>query len=442
MVVKRKRGASSRDPAPEAARSMRKGNPGKSFQRSGEKAGARATRGAGGKRGKKPIPEPEPESEASDEELDVDQESEDEDEDAMDESGDSGDEGEEEESEEEEEEGGEESEDEAHAKQSLEMFADFEGDDDDEELDFEREARELDEEEARVQEEADEDLREEIAGAERFHLPGPGEPTELPPSALKERIQDLVHVLQDFKNRREPGRARSEYVNQLAEDLCEYYGYIRELADHFLDMFSPAECVEFMEASDQPRPLVIRTNTLKTRRKDLAQALIKRGVHLDPLASWSKVGLKIIESQVPIGATPEYLGGHYMIQAASSMCAVMALAPEPGERVLDLASAPGGKTSYMAQLMKNKGTIIANDLKRERLKSTVANLHRLGVQNTVVCCHNGKDFPKVMGGFDRVLLDAPCSGLGVIARDQSIKIQRTMKDVLRMAHLQRELVSC
>ena len=83
-------------------------------------------------------------------------------------------------------------------------------------------------------------------------------------------------------------------------------------------MFSPAECVEFLEASDQQRPLVVRANTLKvpllsvviegsittlmccvqTRRKDLAQALIKRGVHLDPLASWSKVGLKILESQV------------------------------------------------------------------------------------------------------------------------------------------------
>lgn len=120
-------------------------------------------------------------------------------------------------------------------------------------------------------------------------------------------------------------------------------------------MFGPTECVEFMEASDAQRPVVIRTNTLKTRRKDLAQALIKRGVHLDPLAPWSKVGLKILESQVPIGATPEYLGGQYMIQAASSMCPVLALGPLPGERVLDLAAAPGGKTSYIAQLMKNTG---------------------------------------------------------------------------------------
>ena len=73
--------------------------------------------------------------------------------------------------------------------------------------------------------------------------------------------------------------------------------------------------------------------------------------------------------------------------------------------------------------MKNTGVIIANDLKVERQKATVSNLHRLGVTNTIVCQHNGKDFPRVMAGFDRALLDAPCSGLGVISRDQSIKVR-------------------
>ena len=124
----------------------------------------------------------------------------------------------------------------------------------------------------------------------------------LPPQQLKDRIQEVVAVLGDFRERRDPGRSRAEYLAQLRRDLCEYFGYIKELAEHFLDMFSPAECVEFMEASDRSRPLVIRTNTLKTRRKDLAAALIKRGVHLDPLASWSKVGLKILESQVRGGS--------------------------------------------------------------------------------------------------------------------------------------------
>ncbi len=160
-------------------------------------------------------------------------------------------------------------------------------------------------------------------------------------------------------------------------DLSEYYGYIPELADFFLELFSPAECVEYMDSSDRPRPLVIRTNTLKTTRKDLMDALTKRGAVVEAI-EWSKVAIKVTESSVPIGATPEYLAGHYMLQSAASMNPVLALAPKPNERVLDMSAAPGGKTSYISQLMRNSGIVIANDLKPQRQKATVANLHRLG----------------------------------------------------------------
>jgi len=260
------------------------------------------------------------------------------------------------------------------------------------------------------------------------------------PTATWGRIQENLGVLGHFKERAKRGKARAEYLRELGEDLTSYYGYLQELTELFLTIFSPSECVEFMDANDKPRPVVIRTNTLKTRRKDLAQTLIKRGVHLEPMAAWSKVALKITESSVPVGATPEYLAGHYMLQSAASQCPVLALAPEPGERVLELAAAPGGKSSYCAQLMKNSGTLVCNDLKKERHKATVANLHRLGVSNAVVCCHDGRAFPGVMGGFDRVLLDAPCTGLGVISRDQSIKGTRTLEDVKKLAHLQKELI--
>lgn len=134
---------------------------------------------------------------------------------------------------------------------------------------------------------------------------------------------------------------------------------------------------------------------MKTKRKDLAKTLIQRGVNLDPVAEWSKVGLKIYDSNVPIGATPEYLAGHYILQSASSFLPVAALAPQPGERVLDMAAAPGGKTTYLAQLMKNTGVIVANDLKKERLKSLYANLHRLGVSNTVVVNYDGRKLPNI-----------------------------------------------
>jgi ribosomal RNA methyltransferase Nop2 len=90
--------------------------------------------------------------------------------------------------------------------------------------------------------------------------------------------------------------------------------------------------------------------------------------------------------------------------------------------------------------MKNSGTVVANDLKATRQKATIANLHRLGVKNAIVCCYDGKQLPKIFKGFDRVLLDAPCSGLGIISRDQSVKLQRTVKDIQRVAHLQKELL--
>ncbi|RUS14502.1 hypothetical protein BC938DRAFT_477337 [Jimgerdemannia flammicorona] len=129
-----------------------------------------------------------------------------------------------------------------------------------------------------------------------------------------------------------------------------------------------------------------------------------------------------------------------MLQAASSFLPVMALAPQEHERVLDMASAPGGKTTYIAALQKNTGMIFANDANKDRLKSLVANIHRLGVKNAVVCNYDGREFPGVIGGFDRVLLDAPCSGTGVISKDPSVKINKNEKDFIDIPHLQKQLI--
>uniref|UniRef100_A0A2K6N378 Nucleolar protein 1 n=1 Tax=Rhinopithecus bieti TaxID=61621 RepID=A0A2K6N378_RHIBE len=279
---------------------------------------------------------------------------------------------------------------------------------------------------------------------EPFVLPPAGEMEQdiLAPDLQRvhKRIQDIVGILRDFGAQREEGRSRSEYLNRLKRDLATYYSYGDFLLGKLMDLFPLSELVEFLEANEVPRPITLRTNTLKTRRRDLAQALINRGVNLDPLGKWSKTGLVVYDSSVPIGATPEYLAGHYMLQGASSMLPVMALAPQEHERILDMCCAPGGKTSYMAQLMKNTGVILANDANAERLKSVVGNLHRLGVTNTVISHYDGRQFPKVVGGFDRVLLDAPCSGTGVISKDPAVKTNKDEKDILRCAHLQKELL--
>lgn len=295
------------------------------------------------------------------------------------------------------------------------------------------------------EEKEDADLQLNLEIDEEFKLPTDEQiekETAEPPDlhVIHQRIKSNMEVLQNFGVKREEGRTRQEYLALLRRDMAAYYSYSDFLLKMLMDIFPLPELINFLEANEVPRPVTIRTNTLKTRRRDLAQALINRGVNLDPLGKWSKTGLVIYDSSVPIGATPEYLAGHYMLQGASSLLPVMALAPQENERILDMCCAPGGKTSYIAQLMKNTGMILANDSNAERLRSVVGNLHRLGVTNAVVSNCDGRQFPKVLGGFDRVLLDAPCSGTGVISKDPAIKTNKDEKDILRCAHLQKELL--
>ncbi|CAI2724577.1 unnamed protein product [Schistosoma spindalis] len=258
-------------------------------------------------------------------------------------------------------------------------------------------------------------------------------------STLDQRIRNWLYILSDFKNRAPADLSRSLCVRTLISDLCSRYSYNQFLMVKLLDLF-PKEIVEVLEANEVDRPVTIRTNTLKTRRRELAQALINRGVNLDPLEPWSKVGLVVYSSQVPLGATPEYLAGHYILQGASSMLPVMALSPQLGERILDLCAAPGGKTTYIAQLMKNTGTIFANEINPNRAKALLGNCHRMGVTNTVICTENGRKFPNIMSNFDRVLVDAPCSGTGIIAKDPSVKTTKSNDEIQKCVELQKRLL--
>ncbi|KAK4149075.1 NOL1/NOP2/sun family-domain-containing protein [Chaetomidium leptoderma] len=348
-----------------------------------------------------------------------------------------------------------------HVKKEKFVFSDDEDDDDEDReekltaANIEGLSRKLDQKMAKEAEENEAELREEalqtnIDGDKPDILGDEDEDDELASKTqgllapdlqmLRTRITEAIRVLEDFSNLAEEGRSRAEYTNQLLKDVCAYYGYNEFLAEKLMNLFPPREAFAFFEANESPRPVVIRTNTLRTHRRDLAQALINRGVTLEPVGKWSKVGLQVFESSVPLGATPEYLAGHYILQAASSFLPVMALCPQENERCLDMAAAPGGKTTHMAALMKNTGAIFANDPSKTRAKGLIGNIHRLGARNVIVCNYDAREFPRVMGGFDRVLLDAPCSGTGVIAKDPSVKTNRDEKDFQVLPHTQKQLL--
>lgn len=324
---------------------------------------------------------------------------------------------------------------------------DDDDDSDDELLDVERKAAALDAKRAAAVSAADAETRDmvdmDVNLVEEDYLTtemGEADGTDL--AMVLRRIKEVVRLLDNFKKLQNPERNRTEYIAQLKSDLQTYFGYNDFLVSKFLDMFSPAEAVELMEANEKQRPITLRTNTLKTRRRELAATLINRGVNLDPIGQWSKVGLVVYDSSVPIGATPEYMAGHYMLQGASSFLPCMALAPQTGETIVDVAAAPGGKTTYLAALMQNTGTLIANELNPKRLKSVHANVQRMGITNALICNYDGRELPKVIGecSCDRVLLDAPCSGTGVISKDASVKVTKSQQDIWNNAHLQKQLL--
>lgn len=326
-----------------------------------------------------------------------------------------------------------------------EIFSDND-DEEEEDMEFGSESSEDDDEEGDYSEamdgsEEDEDLGD-MDGEEEdggLILGADVNPTE-DLQTIQQRVQQILDILAHFKEKAEPGKSRNQYVARLKADLASYYSYSPFMIDLLYELFPAAELVQFLEANEVPRPITIRANTLKTRRRELAQALINRGVNLDPIDKWSSVGLQIFDSPVPIGATPEYLAGHYMLQSAASFLPVIALDPREGERVLDMCAAPGGKTTYIAALMKNTGMLLANDASKDRLRSLIANIHRMGCQNTAVSNYDGRVFPKVIRGFDRILLDAPCSGTGVISKDASVKTSKSEEDFRMLTHLQKELI--
>ncbi|KAK9754803.1 16S rRNA methyltransferase RsmB/F [Popillia japonica] len=309
-------------------------------------------------------------------------------------------------------------------------------DDEDDELPIEKQTKILKKKQAEDAKLAEDELQLNIANQEIFEFPSETDKPETTNlQEVQARIKDVVMVLSDFNKLRQANRSRSDYIKLLESDLCIYYSYNEFLMEKLMQLFPLSELLEFLEASEVQRPLTIRTNSLKTRRRDLAQALINRGVNLDPIGKWTKVGLVIYSSQVPVGATPEYLAGHYMIQGASSFLPVMALAPQENERILDMCAAPGGKASHIAAIMKNTGVLFVNDVNKDRVKAIVGNFHRLGVINSVISTVDGRKYPDVLKGFDRVLLDAPCS-----AKDPSVKTSKDEQDIQRCFTLQRQLL--
>lgn len=160
----------------------------------------------------------------------------------------------------------------------------------------------------------------------------------------------------------------------------------------------------------EPEPMqAIRANSLKISRDELKKRLDSIGVRTAK-SKFTKSGLYVEKSDFSPGSTVEYLLGYYYIQEAASQVPAELLNPKEGEMVLDCCAAPGGKTTHLSQLMKNRGTVVALDKKSSRLIALKNNIERMGCKNVIAYNMDALKAHSLGLKFDKILLDAPCSG--------------------------------
>jgi len=178
----------------------------------------------------------------------------------------------------------------------------------------------------------------------------------------------------------------------------------------------------------------VRVNTLKANTAWVRAELEAEGFQVSP-EHWYPLLLRIDGESAPaVGSTLLHSLGHLYVQSASSAVAALAVGARPGQRVLDLCAAPGSKTTLLAQAMEDRGALVANEPSPQRLRSLLANLERLGVTCVVATAYSGQNFPQ-RHRFDRVLVDAPCSGEGTW-RGPRCRPRRVAPGL--RAHLQRQ----
>jgi NOL1/NOP2/sun family putative RNA methylase len=221
-----------------------------------------------------------------------------------------------------------------------------------------------------------------------------------------------------------------------SSDLAARYGYDRWLVGRFLEYVPDIQ--SFLDKMEKASTQYIRVNTLKTSRAKLEGRLRSKGFKLKRTVLPEVLAVE--KALMRIGSTNEYLLGHYYIQDLSSCMAVEALDVSENQATLDVAAAPGGKTTFMAQKMKNTGLIIALEPSERRARSMSFNLARCGVFNTCILRMDGLLAEKLQTKFDRVLLDAPCSCEGIIAKDATRKTSHTPQDVDYCSSRQNKLI--
>jgi len=227
------------------------------------------------------------------------------------------------------------------------------------------------------------------------------------------------------------------------KDLSAYlsvrYSHPEWMVKNWLKRFGESFTEELLKSNNETAPLTVRVNTLKTSREELRSQLEKDGFETRP-AKYVENAL-IIDNPSSITKMEAFAKGLFQVQDESSMMVAQVLNPKPGDLVIDVCSAPGGKATHIAELMKNKGQVIARDVHEHKIKLIEEAALRLGIDIIKAEVYDAqKEDLKLTEKADCVLVDAPCTGFGIIRRKPDIKWTRMEKDLDEIVKLQENIL--
>ncbi len=234
---------------------------------------------------------------------------------------------------------------------------------------------------------------------------------------------------------RERAKALSAGLDgETARRISIEFSHPEWLVKRWLKRFGPGFTAALCAANQQVPPKTLRANTLVNSRDELITSFTEEGLEVKA-TRFSPSGIEVLNGR------PKAKDNRYYIQDEASQLIAHLIRPMPGQRVLDACSAPGGKTTHIAELMGNSGLICGLDIYPARLKSVSESAARLGIGIIrTIAARSDEPLPIGLDGFDAVLLDAPCTGLGVVRRAPEIKYRRQEKEIREMSAKQARLL--
>lgn len=224
-----------------------------------------------------------------------------------------------------------------------------------------------------------------------------------------------------------------------SEKAALTYSMPEWLFERWSSQFGNEDAEKMAESNLLPSPVTARVNTMLTTRDEVLQQLEQEGVSAEE-GELSPEGIIIKDGYLP--GTEVYEKGLVTIQDESSMLVARAVAPLPGETILDACAAPGGKSTHMAEMMNGNGKVVSLDLHAHKIKLINKQAERLGIKNIEASVLDARKAGEKYdaASFDRVLVDAPCSGFGVIRKKPDLKWSKTEEDVLKLASIQKDIL--